>query len=284
MARVLRKEKGISYNAPMDLALHTVDETTLKPRLALSPLPKGLDPRWTSADADSFLELVRDFVQDTGYLSFLRQHYEMYRQAAKRLKAVVQSQGHLEWFDAFFGGTPKSSFTVIAATLTGPFCYGTTVILPNSEELYSVLGVWKIDHRGVPDFDSSVLPTVIHEFCHSYVNPLVDRHQASFRSAGETIYPHVSEAMARQAYGSWNIVLRESLVRACTICHARKYLGPAAAREQMQTDRESHFLWIEGLSDLVDNYEKNRAVYSSFDRFMPKIADFFRQWAEQMQP
>jgi hypothetical protein len=281
MARDLRSRAGISYNAPMDLALHTAEEISLKPRLPLSPKPPGLDPRWTSKDAASFLTLGRAFVRDTGYTSFLEQHREMHRDSARKLARVVRSQGHLEWFDEFFGKRQKNSFAVIAAPLNGNACYGTTVIFPDREELYSILGVWRTNQKGHPDFDSSVLPTVIHEFCHSYVNPLVNRHNATLQSAGKTIFPHVADAMARQAYTNWNIVMRESVVRACTIRHTRKYFGSAAAKKQIRSDEEKHFLWIEGLSRLVGVYEQNRRSYPDFDSFFSEVEHFFDKWAKR---
>ena len=51
---------------------------------------------------------------------------------------------------------------------------------------------------GKPRFNKGMLGTVTHEFCHSYTNPIVDRHEAELAPAGKKIFPHVEEAMRRQ--------------------------------------------------------------------------------------
>jgi hypothetical protein len=44
--------------------------------------------------------------------------------------------------------------------------------------MYAILGVWRVDADKQPTFDKSFLLTLVHEFAHSYVNPLVDHFPA----------------------------------------------------------------------------------------------------------
>ena len=63
----------------------------------------------------------------------------------------------------------------------------TSIRLPDGKiEFYCVFGVWKTDDQGLPAFDRSVLATVVHEFCHSYANPVVDGRFAELAKAGLT--------------------------------------------------------------------------------------------------
>ena len=59
-----------------------------------------------------------------------------------------------------------------------------------------------------------MVPYVVHEFCHSYANALVDAHMERLQGPGDVLWGLVADAMRRQAYGSSGTMLRESLVRA----------------------------------------------------------------------
>ena len=78
----------------------------------------------------------------------------------------------------------------MAGLLTGPNCYGSGIKLPDgTEEIYQVLGVWNHDAAGAPEFGDDIRDTVVHEFCHSYVNAVVDRHAADLRACGAALFP-----------------------------------------------------------------------------------------------
>ena len=53
------------------------------------------------------------------------------------------------------------------------------------EEIRPVLGVYRFDEDGLPVPGDDFVPLLVHEVCHSYVNPVVDRHAERLRKAGE---------------------------------------------------------------------------------------------------
>jgi hypothetical protein len=168
--------------------------------------------------------------------------------------------------------------------MNGGACYGPRVVFPDGrEELYCVLGVWLKDGRGLPRFDKSVLPTVVHEFCHSYVNPLVNSHARELEKAGERIFPTVAEAMKRQAYPGWQTMMYESLVRACVVRYRLATEGETAAERQIVYENTNMFLWIRGLSSLLGEYETQRNTYPNLNSFFPKIVEFFNTYVASIQ-
>ena len=126
-----------------------------------------------------------------------------------------------------------------------------------------------------------VLETVVHEFCHSYTNPIVDRHEAELKPAGERLFAGVSKAMARQAYGQWKTMVYESLVRACTIRYLRRHEGRWLAWWQTFEDQGRQFRWVGDLADLLGEYEEQRDKYPTFDAFSPRIVAFFNEQADK---
>ena len=282
LARELRRTRGVSYDAVMSMAVHVTDAVALAEKVPFEPQPPGLDGRWSIAKARQFLEAARRFVEETSFEEFVEKHRSLYELTESRMREVLEEHGHLEWFDEFFGDRPEASFTVALGLLNGGACYGPRCrTADGKEELYCVLGVWLVDDEGMPKFNPGVLKTVTHEFCHSYTNAIVDRHEEEFEPAGKKIFPHVEAAMRRQAYGLWKTMIYESMVRACVIRYTRKYDGSVAAWLAIQQEKARHFRWVADLSNLLGEYETSRDEYPTLDAFAPRIVEFFNEYAEK---
>ena len=282
--RSLRASRGISYNAPMSLAVYLTDAETLGERVPLNPLPPGVDERWRPADARAFLADLRSFVRETDFLSFFKAHRPIYQSAVNRLEAALSEGQLVEWFDGFFGGRPGADFVIVLGMLNGGASYGASARLGNGgEEIYSILGVWVLDGNGQPKFDRGILSTVAHEFCHSYTNPLVDKHKTELKAAGEKIFPFVAGDMRRQAYGDWPTMMYESLDRACGVRYALFLDGRQAAAKDAAANREKGFLWTGELADLLGEYETHRDTYPTLDAFFPRVVAFFDAYCGRVE-
>jgi Domain of unknown function (DUF4932) len=282
LARRLRRTYGVSYDAPMSLTAHISDATQLLERVPFDPHPPGLDRRWHLNDVREFLEQARDFVEVSDFNGFYAAHEPLYRQAEERMKKMVKKHAKLDWFRSFFGARPGADFKIALALVNGGCCYGSRIKLDDSEELYCILGVWKCDRNGIPVFKQSMLSTVAHEFCHSYANPIVDAHLDELRSAGENIFPRVKNKMKRMAYGSWQTMMKESLVRACVVRYIYATQGEWAAAKQAQSEKSQGFWWVPELSSLLAEYENSRDIYPTLETFAPKITAFFYTYSQNL--
>ena len=71
LARQLRKNFGISYNAPMDIAVHmNMDFTVLSTNLPTAEM----DKRWNTKIIHIFIKALREFAQQTNFLQFFQQN------------------------------------------------------------------------------------------------------------------------------------------------------------------------------------------------------------------
>ena len=282
-ARKLRITRGVSFDAVMNMAIHVTDPYTLQEKVPFDPLPHDLDNRWQMTEAREFLYLARDFVQQTRFKLFIDKNKKLYDTTTARLQEIVQ-KGRLDWVDTFFSQPPHASFTVVPGLLNNGNSYGVRVKLTDgSEELYCILGVWMRDNDGLPFFNNSILPTVVHEFCHSYISPLVDKYETQLKNAAQIIYPYVAQAMNEQHYLDEKIMMAESLVRACTIRYILAVNGQETAKKQILQEINNKFLWIEQLSLLLEKYETQRGKYPTLDSFFPIIIAFFDQFAGEMK-
>ena len=283
LARELRKNRGVSYDAPMSLAVHLTDAFALKEKVPFKPHPEGLDGRWRLREVRTFLQEARRFVEESRFKEFFQEHQRLYEPAAARMTQTMSQYGHLEWFDSFFGERPGTNFHLFLGMLNGPNCYGVRLLAGDKQEMYCILGVWACDGKGVPQFPKTVLPTVVHEFCHSYVNPFVIKYAGDFEKAGKKIYIRVEKKMKRQAYGNWQTMVHESIVRACVVRYRRANEGIFAAISEILQQGKLGFVWTDKLANLLEEYEKQRETYATFEAFMPKVIQFFNDYAAELQ-
>ncbi len=272
LAAELRNTRGVSFDAPMSLAVHLKEGYSLEPRAPLDPLPPGFDERWRPEDVKQFLEAARAFVKDTGFREFMEAHRPLYQTATSRLEETLKAKAHLEWFDRFFGPRPGRRFHVVVAMLHGGGNYGPHFRQGKEEDVYAIQGVWQLDEKGEPLFDEGTVETMVHEFGHSYVNPIVDAHLGEFEKAGKKLFAQSQDIMAQQAYGQWQTVVRESVLRACQTRYALAYRGEEAAKQAVASEAQRGFTWVGPLSQTLGEYERNRKQYRSFEDFVPPLA------------
>lgn len=280
----LRRAHGVSYDAVMSMAVHL--DSRLQPAVAFDAAER-LDERWPRSELNEFGDELRDFARKSKFADFVEQQQPLYDLAARRMQAVLDERAKLAWFDGFFGARPTAQFEFCLGMLNGGACYGPSVRLADgTEQLYCVLGVWATDADGKPKFDDSVVPTVVHEFCHSYCNALVDAHLAELEGAAGRLWPHVEAEMRQQAYGNPRTMLCESLVRACVVRYVLATGGETAAAQETRDQVQRSFLWTGALAKALGDYEAQRDKYATLDAFMPQIAtclgDYEQHFAAEM--
>jgi Domain of unknown function (DUF4932)/Bacterial Ig-like domain len=283
LAKRLRQEHGISYNAPMSMAIHILDIESLGERIAFDPRPESFERRWSTETGREFLAAAKRFVDDSGFSEFLAAQSEFYRLAEARMGALLEDKKIISWCEEYFGARPGARFVIDLGLLNGPGSYGVHFTKPGQpDELHSIIGVWEVDDAGDPVFDEKVLSTIVHEFIHSFVNPIIDAHADELTAAGEVIYPYVEKEMSQQAYGSWRIMIYETLVRGCTVQWLRGAYGLEAAEKQLKWDTSKSFIWMEAFDALLADYRLDRKKYPTFDLFMPRVIAFFDALAPTM--
>ncbi len=283
LLRRLREERGIGYDAPMSLAVHLEPGLSFAARLPLDPWPARLDARWTAAGADAFLGALRDFAAASDFAGFWEGQLDLRRETAARLEGLVRARDLPGWFERWFGAQPGADFVLAVGLLNGGSNYGVAARLPDGrEELWSVLGVWQVDADGLPVFGMGVLPTVAHEFAHSFANPLVAANADALRAAGEALFARVGERMRRQAYADWQTMLCESLVRATAARWTAQAYGSVAGLLAVRQENERGFLWTGELYGLLEGYERDRATYPTLAAFMPRVIGMFEAWAARI--
>lgn len=279
----LRATRGVSYDAVAGFAVHLDGADTLGELMPFDPLPERLDSRWTPQAARTFLRELRDFTVQGKANEFFAAQRDLYAAAEASMRDVLAEHADLDWYGRFFGPRPSARFQVVLGLVNGPSNYGPSVRRPDGEELYAIVGCWQVDADGRPRYDERVVPTLIHEFCHSYCNPVIDGRLDEFAAAGQRLFALFEAPMRQQAYGNGRTLLCESLVRACVVRYVATAQGEAAAKQELEEQVRRSFVWTERLALLLGEYERGREQWPTLDAFAPRLVEFFTGEAERQE-
>ncbi|MCF8316514.1 MAG: DUF4932 domain-containing protein [Ignavibacteriales bacterium] len=268
----------INGDAPMALAVYIGQPPQLEPKINLSALPKDFDPRWDSTLISNYLKHAREFAVESEFMKFHIKQNEFHKESVENLKEMFFKENIIERFFTFFGYYPDN-FRINIALLNGSCNYGYKTELPDGKiESVCLLGArdpkW---FQSTPTYSKKwFLPVIIHEFCHSYINPLIISKPEEFKAIGDTILKSHYDAMRKKGYDVWNVVLNEYLVRACTIKFLKEHEGIDEAERNIKNDKLNGFVEIEGLVQLLEEYENHRNEYPEIESFLPEIKKYFK--------
>jgi hypothetical protein len=240
--RELGSSHSIGYDAAMTLAAQ-LDEQ-LAPVRPLSPLPEGLDVRWEGVDLDRVLTEVSDFAADARFDDFLAAQHDYIAEVEATFGSFVESRPVREWFGGLFGPGQRTEFHVVPGLLTGLMSYG---VHADSDEIYAIMSLEAHDDGGIPSLGSLTEEYVVHEFAHSYVNPVVRRNIEVFDGPAPLLDASAA-VMEQQHYLSREIVVEESIVRALTVLYLNDEVGPDAARQSLEVQHRLGFTWTRDLA------------------------------------
>jgi len=266
----MREKYGVSYDAVMSMAVHLKIENG-KIALIDNIVPQKIDARWQKDSIPRFLELLNDFYKETNFRNFFEQQKEIREIAEQNFKHIIDKID-FKWFEQFFGEVPNENFNIIIS-LSNSGHYGASVEFPNKKrEVFSIISIDETDSLGMPIFDDWIVGTIIHEFCHSFCNRLIDKYYNQLQKKAAEFFKLQRGQMEFFAYGLPKIMLYETLVRACVIKYGENHgENDKKLIQQIRRQRNMGFMWIENLFLELKKYENNRDKYPTLDSFMPEI-------------
>lgn len=274
----IRHDYGIGYNAvstSTDWLAMENGQVVLQPGYELSDIAKA-DPRWTEPVFRRYLTLLDSFYRDTGFQEFYDAHRALYLYAEGQLDTLLSGLD-TEWFERFYGkpfGTPD----VFIGLCNGPSNYALPERMRKSG--YGIIVGCGCDQEGKPFYHPLFLTIVLHEFCHNYSNPLSEQYWPQMEQAADSIYVHVTDQMARLAYGNAHDMTGEWFNNLCMLMYYRE-VQPEWLDYLITNYQQNGFVWMRRATDLMDEFYANRERYPHIGDFMPRIAQCFRTAAEE---
>ena len=278
----LHDNHSISYDAVMSMAIHLeIDKGQIKFLGEKSDLEK----RWKNVELDSFLEKLNLFYTDTHFNDFYKKHQSFYEKGLKEYEANVMSSFHQDWYARFYGTSPTEQFRVIIGFTNGGGNYGPSRQLAgHPKEAFAICGYF-IDPKTGKAFGNGtdLASTLIHEFNHSFVNPLLNNEAnvALVETTGKKLQQLSMLGMERQHYGNWQTVVNESIVRAAVILYMLDQgFDPKQVMNEMAEQVCRDFKWMPELVTSLRHYAAHRDQYPTLNDFYPEIASCLSQYVE----
>jgi hypothetical protein len=280
MAGQLRNTRLMSADGPMSLAVYI--DRDFRPRKSFEQWPwDGLDFRWEKEETEEFLEKLRQFAAETKFNEFFEAQAPLYEKGILACKTfMTQYPDVFEWFDEFFGVATNDELKLVLGFGNGRCNYGPKFQSGQTSEKYAIVAPC-VSPGGNPAFMLQQLGITIHEFCHSFTNPVVDKYMEQLRPAGEKLFATHSQAMRMRGYQNWESMMYETAVRACVGNFARNSLETMHSDYYFQREVSHGFLWTRDLTDFLKNYEDNRDSYSNFESFFPEFVDFLNDYTSK---
>lgn len=285
--RAIRKERGLSYDAVMSLAVHVTDPPALEERVDFAAAPANLDRRLVPDETRALLVQLRSLASACGWAEFWGREQPIREAGAARLAAAVAKHDLVGWQERALGVKPGADYVLVAGLLAGENNYGVGVDFPGGRtpEIRPVIGCGRWDAAGMPMYPPTdgLTGLVAHELCHSFVNPVVDRHLDELRPVGERLFAISGERMRAQAYGDWKTTMYETLVRACTVRCLVELVGAESAAMRAQNDAARGFLWVPALADALAQPLRDHPAGQSLDTLVPLIVTTLEREAGRIE-
>jgi hypothetical protein len=237
-------------------------DENFRPRRPLAATLPGLEA-WAGVDFAKYLAAVADFAAQSGFAAFQARHAAHRARVAGRFREALASRPPvIGFYDRLFGARPGTRYHLVPGLLLGKWDYSAIAEpVPGQPEVYAVMTAEDaLDGAGLPRPGDRTLTFFVHEVGHAYVNPLVERYRGPLGAAAAPLFERVRPAMTRQAYGSWELMLKEAWVRALVVLFIRDWRGAAAASVQVREEQARGFFFIDGLARRLDGLHRRAAT------------------------
>jgi len=277
------RKYGIGYDAVMQMAIHMDVAPHFSPLIDFNKTTP--EARWGKKRALKFLSLLRKFYQDTDCATFFKNERPHYDEIINAFMPNYEKLD-LEWYTKFYGADPKEKFVIIVAPGNGGNNYGPSLMKKNQErEIYAIMGAWDFDASGKSSFPiESYFPILLHEFNHSFVNPLLVDFKGQLTNSCTILFEAMATEMRGQAYGDWEVMFNESVVRAAVIQYMLDHdFDPQTVEDERNEQFYRGFIWIDDLVKELNKYQDNRDQFTSFRAYMPTIANAFKDFSDNIK-
>ncbi len=246
------------------------------PRASVSPDRSPGSPFAAAAEAQRFVEACNAFYREIGFDAFLRQRQPYYAAMLAEVSDNLPPPAFLTEMEHLYG--QPSAIYRLYPSLTMLFSTGFAV--GGDHVIGNVFGSFT-PPASVSDeaalrlgfADRQALRTVcVHEFGHSFVNPVIDQAGASVLTATASRFEPIREQMTAQGYNDWKICLYEHFTRAGEVLTARLVGDDAKARALLaENEQQRHFRYLPQIVEQLQYWYDHEYLDKSYPQKVEEI-------------
>ncbi|MBS2100906.1 DUF4932 domain-containing protein [Carboxylicivirga linearis] len=251
-------KKGFSYDAPPALMLHLSADMDVKVEVT-DYLIKRIGGK---ENLHEFLSVMKAFVRETQFDKFIKSYKSFYEALVDNMANKLADFDEIHTIEQFYG-KKQNSYNIILSCLNSGN-YGPGVEVDGKVDIYNIMSAIN-EKDGQPVFGdvNYVEYLVWHEFGHSYVNYLTEENN-ELVDKYKKLYEPIKEPMKKQAYGNWNTVVNEQVIRAITTYLTKEKYGVMHAEMVFNKEVSRSFIYTESMLKALETYSKNRDEFKTF--------------------
>ncbi len=279
MAAELRQTRSMSCDGPMSLAVHI--DRNYRLRKTDEQWPSTLDERWNRQETTKFLKHLRQFAKETKFDEFFKSQSAIYETGIRSCNDLI---GPLEigtWLQQYFGVENTGDLNLLLGFVNGFSSYGVRFMNGGTSEKYAIVGMRPFDTENTIIFRPIQIGTTVHEFCHSFANPVVEKYMVQLRPAGEKLFAAHEAAMRMNGYQKWESLMYETATRACVMSFVRHKLEPMYLKYFVEYENRAGFVWVEDVGNFLKTYDNQRDKYPTFESFFPEFVAFLNEYGRK---
>lgn len=199
--------------------------------------------RWPKKAIREFLPLLSDFYRKSRFSEFYRQHEDMYKTAVDAARMTMADYIDLDWFGKFFNTELTCDFGIIVGLNNGGGSFSIDRTKPGQRPEKIAVMLYGERKDGTPCYyrDSEEDKILVHEYCHSFIQP-----SAKYRKAGMRLLNEHRKKMNSMGYGTWKNIVEESLVRVSVIRYLIDHgYSDEDIRKEIEIEHKYYgFVWL----------------------------------------
>ena len=240
--------------------------------------------RLKASHEKKFISLLEAFYRDSAFGDFFENHRGVYRECEEAMRKVVDKID-LAWYDSFFGPIEDVEFRVYPGLLNGPGNFAVHQRLNDGKELVNALmGCCKRDEEGKIFYgEVYTLPVLIHEFNHSYCNPLNEAIWSEIEARATAFFNENADFYDSIAYGSPILVMNEMFVEAAVFKYLQthpvelagtrfKDMDELIERLILSDEKQKKLFLVRTMLKALAGREEDFGRYATMRDFMPVYA------------
>ncbi|MBL4933724.1 DUF4932 domain-containing protein [Clostridium paridis] len=259
---------GFSYSTPPQAMLYVDDNLKLLTNLTLPS--DVISAAGNKKTLIKFFDLLSDFRKKSSFDDFYLSHIDLYKKLVSTVKEKVDKLGCIDKLIDYYGYKQNSYNFIIEPLSIG----GYAARIPSKNDKFDLY-----DFMVIPNDDAEFFQMVIHEFGHSYVNPLTEKNIDEVNKYSNLFTP-IKDAMTKEQYGSWDFCVNEHIVRAVAYRNLDTNFSSGVNRRYIDMDTNRKFIYLDALSEKLKEYENNRNKYKTFNDFYPKLLETLKEFSD----
>lgn len=219
--------------------------------------------------ANEFLKAFNEFYVLTSFNKYMTEHKRIYSKIITEVNTIKPGGVLITTMEDFYQQKFNRYYLVPSYNMLPTTGFG--IADNRSNNIYNIFGPFSFQHFGDNtlvtgfNFKDKLAGLSIHEFGHSFVNPILEEVPDSIKKMTNHLFEPIRELMQQQAYPTWNICLNEHFVRAGEIIIARKMGKYSEAADGLASNIKKGFRYLPFIVEELERYNiagKRRQKYS----------------------